>query len=247
MKKISPSEILDSLRNNIKPSEDYLIKFLEQENSVDLLLDIYSILEKADNREALKLRALMEKTIGEKYIEKYGIVPREAMALGLLEKTIGLELLNDDDYPSLPHVHAVFRIKNGHIYDIDIVEVECSKVKFINLLPNLEMLTIYIAGLKEIEGLESLSKLKLLDLAVNELTCIKGLENLSKLKKLYLYRNKITQLDGLESLVDLEELLIHENPIKELKGIEKLKNLKHLEFDETNLTVKEIKKIKKKN
>jgi len=210
----------------------------------DILLEMYRTAKADESEESEQLRTIIEEKVGEKFISKYNIFPSEAMALGLIELIMRVKLENYDEIPHIHHVHAAFRINDNNVIDLDIVEMRCPKVVFLDLIPFLESLTITQAGLKEIDGLEKLKNLKFFDLAVNELTEIKGIEHLKKLKRLYAYSNKISQLIGLNSLSELEELLIHENPIKKLKGIKSLKKLKNIELHETYLSEKEIKKIK---
>jgi hypothetical protein len=249
----SPREILNEFKDGKINDSAFIEKLLSLNPSrdetlgleiADILLEMYRTVEGDENADSIHLRHIMEEKLGEKFISKYNVVPREAMALGLIELIMQAPLENDDEIPNIHHVHAAFRIRNKHIFDLDIVEMGCPKVLFLDLLPFLESLSITQAGLIEIEGLEKLEKLELLDLAVNSLTDIKGLENLVKLKKLYVYSNRISHLNGLSKLSKLEELLIHENPIKKLKGIKNLKNLKTIELHDTHLTEKEIKKIK---
>ncbi len=211
----------------------------------DILLEIYRNAETDENLDSQGIKTFMEEIIGKKFTSKYNIVPREAMALFLLELASGVELENEDEIPNPHHVHALFRIKEGHVIDIDIVEVGCPRITFIDLFPYLNYLRINLTGLNEIKRLEKLVKLEWLNLGSNELTEIKGLEHLQSLKKLHIYNNKISQLYGLDSLKNLEELQIHENPIKKLKGIKHLKKLKSIVLYETNLSEKQIKKIEK--
>lgn len=211
----------------------------------DILLEMYRNAEVDENEASKHLRHIMEEKLGEKFISKYNLVSSEAMALALIEIIMGLELENKDEIPNVHHVHAAFKIKNHHVPYLDIVEMGCPKVNFLDFLPYLKSLTISQAGLLEISGLEKLDKLIYLDLAVNRLTEINGLDNLEKLKLLYVHSNRLSRLKGLNSLIELEELLIHENPIKSLKGIKSLKKLKHIELHDTLLSEKKIKKIKK--
>ena len=244
MKNLNPEEFLEAYKEGgAEYIKENFVDYFREESSVNHLFDIYTFLEGRKDKRANELKILMEETVGKNYIEKYGIVPKEAMGLEFLEKSFGLEMFNRDDIPSPHHVHSLFRIhKENYIIDLDIVEISCPEVKFLKLFPNLEMLTICMAGLKEIEGLESLIELRLLDLGSNELTEIKGLKHLKKLKQLFIHCNKISKLSGLESLEDLEELLIQGNPISKLKGIKSLKKLRHIEFDDTNLDMGKFKK-----
>lgn len=212
---------------------------------VDNLLEWYRGVGSSDAEELNAIRDFMEEKIGERFLLKYTIVPSEAMALGLIEIIMRVKLEDDDEVPNPHHVHAVFKIRDGHVIDLDIVEMSLSRLKFLDLFPKLKYLTLCMAGLEEIDNLGSLRELEWLDLAANDLTDLNGLENLSKLKKLYIHNNHLTHVNGLGSLIDLEELLIHQNSIKRLKGVKKLKNFKHIEVFETLLSEKKKRKIKK--
>ncbi len=213
---------------------------------VDIILEMYRNAESNDKGNSQQLKSYIEETVGKKFISKYNINPREAMGLGLLEILINQELLNDEVYPEIHHVHAAFRMRDRHVMGIDIVEVECPKVGFIDLFPNILFLRISMAGLKEIEGFKQSPNLKRLDLSANELKDIKGIEHLKSLEKLDLNLNKIIMLTFSEPLEKLEELLISFNPLIKINGINNLKNLKYIEFEETKLSQSEITKIKKK-
>lgn len=216
MKDLSPSKIIDAYRkNNLDFSEEKIIKYFEQESSVARLLDFYNILEKADNKKALKLKAIMEETIGKKYIEKHGVVPREAMALGLLERMIGQELLNDAEHPELHHVHAAFKVRDSYVIDLDIVEVCCPKIQFIDFLPNLESLRISMAGLKEFKGFRNLTKLEWLNLCSNEITEIQDINLIKNLKILEIDNNPIKRINGIRKLKKLTEIVIYDTFIPE--------------------------------
>ncbi len=244
MKDLNPSKIIDTYRKGkLDYSEDKLMSYFRKKLSVDSLLKIYNSIEAEKDEKALKLKDLMEISVGEKYIEKYSIVPREAMALGLLEMITGQELLNDADSPELHHVHTAFRIKDGYVIHLEIVEVCCPKIRFLHLLPNLESLTIIMAGLKEIKGIDVLIKLRTLDLASNNLREIDGLEKLLYLKKLHLNLNKFKSLEFYKSMKSLEEIILSYNPLSKLKGIKKLKNLRYIEIEETNFSEAKINKL----
>lgn len=236
---------LEILVYNLLPEGVDIIKWvINNEKSVDILCPLYQNLEfLGEDRENLK--RYMEETLGKPFMEEHDIVAREAMGLRLLELRAEVELENHDKIPNLHHVHAAFRVKDGHIIDLDIVETSTYKVEFLNLFPNLTRLKLVMASLNEIQGLKDLKELEILDLAVNDLSEINGISHLHKLRKIYLYSNKLTKLTGLESLVELEELYIQENPIKKLKGLSKLKKLKYVELIDTDLSEREKKKIKK--
>jgi Leucine-rich repeat (LRR) protein len=237
-------DISATIKKLVSLSQDSRDENLSLEIS-DILLEIYRAAEAAENKESKHIKTVMEEIIGKRFISKYKIVPREAMALGLIEIIMRVELENEDEIPNIHHVHAAFRLKGTHVIDLDIVEMGCPKVIFLELLPNLEILRLSQASLKEIKGLEKLIKLKILDLAVNDLTEIKGFENLKNLNKLYVYRNKIAEIEGLGSLTELKEFLLNDNPIKKLKGLNKLKKLKYIDLQDTLFTEKQIKKINK--
>ncbi|MFW9872806.1 MAG: tetratricopeptide repeat protein [Candidatus Thorarchaeota archaeon] len=222
--KSSISVIIKSILKNDLETPDNIRKFkqlIEIEQSPDLLLDLYWIFESFDTERSQTFTKLMEETLGERFIKNYNVHPREAMALGLVEKIIGQELLNEADYPEYHHVYAVFRVSEGYIIGLFINEVYVGRLLFLDLFPFLKRLRISAANLTEIKGLDTLVGLKCLDLHVNNLKELSDLENLSK----------------------LEELYIDSNPLTSVKGIDKLKNLRKVDMTDTKLTKKRFVKI----
>jgi len=245
MSSLNPVDIFNDFRSG-KIDKSFIIEFIKKEKSVDFLLELYQLLESHVSEEAKQLKLLMEDTLGKKFITKFKLVPQESMALGLLEKTLGQEILNDEEFPEFHHIHASYRVKNGHVTIIDIVELCCPRVLFLKFFPHLIYLTICMTNLKEIKGIEYLSKLEYLNLASNELTEISGLENLFCLKKLDLNLNKISELDFRSTMGKLEELLISFNPLNRLNGLKNLKNLKYIEIEDVNLQKTKIERIMKR-
>lgn len=219
---------------------------ISEESSSYILLNLYQYLEEDKSEEAGELKLLMEETLGKKYIKKFDIFSREAMALGLLKKTIDQEILNDEENPEQYHVHASFRARNRHVISLDITELCCHKINFLNYIPNLEFLRISMAGLKEIEGLENLPNLTYLDLSGNKLNKVNGLEHLTNLKHLDLNLNKLTELNVYKPIEKLETLMISFNPLIKLEGIDDLKDIKHVEMEDTKIPKLKIKEIKRK-
>jgi internalin A len=244
MSNLSPVGIFNDFRGG-KIDKSTVVELIKKQKSVDFLLELYKIVEEDASKEAFELKLSMEETLGKKFITKHNIVPREALALGLFEKTIGQEILNEEEYPEFHHVHALYREKNGHVTNLDIVEICCPRIMFMEFFPNLIYLTICMADLKEIKGLEFLSKLEYLNLASNELTEIIGLERLTNLKRLDLNLNKISELSFSSNLGKLEELLLSFNPLKKLSGFKKLKNLRHIEVENVDLSKTKTEWMKK--
>ena len=120
MKNLNPEDLLEAYKQGgAEYSKENFVDYFREESSVNHLFDICTFLEGKKDERADELKILMEKTIGKDYIEEHGIVQKEAMALKLIEMTIGLEILNRDDIPSPHHVHALFRInKEKHVVQI---------------------------------------------------------------------------------------------------------------------------------
>lgn len=214
--------IIDTL---LKENSDYngepFEKCIKEENSVDNLLEIYYLLEKSNSKNALLLKDIMENIIGEKYIEKYGIVPGEAMALGFLEMIVGKEILKTDYHGDDDYSHFDFISEEGHVIGIFINEVCINEVNFLDFFPYLKDLRISVAGLKQVKGLNKLNNLKYLNLRAN---CL-------------------TTLPDLKDLVNLEILFVGANPISYIEGITQFKKLRIIGLDDTKLPKKYIKKI----
>jgi tetratricopeptide (TPR) repeat protein len=215
MMNLNPEELLDAYREEcIEYSEENFIEYFREERSVNHLLTIYTFLEDRKDKRADELKDLMEHTVGKSYIEKYGIAPKEAVALKLLELSIGLELLNRDDIPSPHHVHALFRInKEKHVINLDIVEV----------------------GSPSLNCLKLLSFLKSLKISMSNLTVFKGFKNLTRLEWLQLNGNEIKEIQHINLLKNLIRLEIDNNPIKIIHGIKKLKKLTEIIMFDTNI------------
>lgn len=101
-------------------------------------------------------------------------------------------------------------------------------IKNIDVLNNLENITINQQEVNQIEGLSQLKKLKNLKFTHNELPQIKWLSNLSSLEELTIINNKITDTSGIEDLYHLKKLHLSHNRIEKLCGLEKLENLEEL-------------------
>ena len=221
MKNLNPEDLLEAYKQGgAEYSKENFVDYFREESSVNHLFDICTFLEGKKDERADELKILMEKTIGKDYIEEHGIVQKEAMALKLIEMTIGLEILNRDDIPSPHHVHALFRInKEGYIINLDLVEVGCPNMNCLKLLSYLESLKI----------------------SMTNLTVFKGFKNLNRLEWLQLNGNEIKEIQNINLLKNLIRLEIDNNPIKIIHGIKKLKRLTEIIIFDTNIP-KSIKK-----
>jgi Leucine-rich repeat (LRR) protein len=248
MTDINPTDIFNDFKNGKVDGSVTVEKLLANASETrdeklrleisDILLEMYRTAEaeECEDLEKLSMMDMLEKKIGKRFISKYNIAAREAMALGLIELIMQIELDNDDEIHNEHHVHAAYRAKDTHVFDLDIAEKGCSsKICFLDLLPNLVFLRISMVGLKEIQGVEVLSQLEHLDLAGNSLTKIEGLENLSRLEKLDLNLNRFRELKFFNSMEKLEEVLLSFNPLEKLEGVNMLNSLKYIELEETNL------------
>lgn len=208
------AEIL--LKNYFEYSQKLLIWTFKHEKNVDCLLTIYKYLENKNDEKSKSLLEKMMIIIGNKYIENYSVNPREAMALGIIEKIVGEPLLNEDEYPDLIHDYASFKVESGNVIILDINGIICPKMTFLELLPFLKFLGISVAELEEISGLEALNQLELLDLHINKINKIQGVGNLKNLKTLIIDNNPIDKLDGVEELKNLTYVEIHDTLIPQI-------------------------------
>ena len=99
----------------------------------------------------------------------------------------------------------------------------------------LNLKSLGINSISEIEGLENIINLNELNLSGNNITQIEGLENLYTLKKLNLSNNKIKKIQGLGNLKNLNQLYLHNNCINEIGGLENLSNLHYLNLNKNSI------------
>ncbi|MFW9872807.1 MAG: tetratricopeptide repeat protein [Candidatus Thorarchaeota archaeon] len=215
---------------------------IEIEQSPDSLSDLYWIFESLNTERSQVFTELMEETLGERFIKNYNVHPREAMALGLVEKIIGQELLNEANYPELHHVHAAFKIKEGHIIDLDIVEVCCPSIQFLKLLPNLISLRMSMTGLKEFKGFNSMSKLEWLSLNSNAIKEIQNIQLLKNLSLLEIDSNPVERIIGINKLKMLTEIVVYDTKIS---NSTKIKINKHINSNRLRIAKERDKKLRK--
>ncbi len=109
-----------------------------------------------------------------------------------------------------------------------IAELQPAKFKAITgleLLPDLEELSISMHEIKMATGLSHLKRLRRLDLSQNELQSFDEIVDLSALTWLDVSHNEIELLDGIEALQRLEDLQIGFNFLQELAPLHALTQL----------------------
>jgi len=187
-------------------SIQYLIK---HEKSADNLYALYTELETLESQAGKSLKMEMEILLGEKYIKKFNLIPKEAMALQLINLIVGIEAVHTIYW----HDASCFAVrpKNGKVDGLVIYGYRFPDLKYLDLFPNLTGLTISDAGVKKMNNLNTLRNLEYLNLSYNEIREIKGLESLTK----------------------LETLEVNDNPIRRIEGIAHLKHLTDVNFEDT--------------
>jgi internalin A len=95
----------------------------------------------------------------------------------------------------------------------------------LELLPDLEELSISMHEIKAATGLRHLKGLRRLDLSQNELLALDEIVDLSSLTWLDLSHNEIEQLDGIEALQRLQDLQIGFNLLQDLTPLHALPQL----------------------
>ena len=156
------------------------------EKNVNCLIMIYKTLEESNTKESNLLKAEMEGKFANYYLEKYDILPKDAMGLKFAELSVGTEILYNDNFNKTLHAYAIFEVKNQHVVKLEIVKHNIESTRFLYFLSKLEYLKLSTSNLKYIENLSNLTNLRNLDLTANFLTEIPGLYNLINLEILKL-------------------------------------------------------------
>ena len=201
------------VRNFLHKSILIIHHVIKHEKSADNLYGLYKELENVKSKGAISLKNDMELFLGDKYIKKFNLIPREAMALQIIELEVGTEATHVFYW----HDASVFAVepKNGKVVDLVIYDYNFSEIKYLDLFSQLDSLTISSAGVKEIANLQTLRNLKFLDLSLNEIREIKGLDSLTKLKTFYVNDNPIRKIEGIDHLKDLKDFNFEETLISE--------------------------------
>jgi len=197
------------IRDFLDKGIDAIHYVIKHESSADNLYALYKELETMESEVGGSLKNEMEQSIGEKYINKFNLIAKEAMALQLIDLVVGVEAVHKIYW----HDASCFAVKpeNGKVVDLVIYEFNFPEIKYLDLFSQLNSLTISDAGVKEMANLQTLKNLKYLDLSFNE----------------------IREIKGLETLTELETLNVNDNPIRRIEGIDHLKHLKDVNFEET--------------
>lgn len=211
------------IRNYIDIGQEAIRWTFLNEKKINCLIMLYKALEECDTEESQLLKLEMERELGKRYIEKYGILPREAIGLKFAELSTGYEIMNENEYSKDQKVHAVFKSKNQHVVDLIISGFNLNNTFFLNLLSNLESLTLSTTNLRRIECFSNLTKLKSLDLTANFLTEIPDLHCLRNLESLKIEWNNISYLIGIEKLEKIINAELSHN-LFDLESLSKIEN-----------------------
>jgi len=106
--------------------------------------------------------------------------------------------------------------------------VDILDLKYINLLTNLEYLSMYNCSVEDITGIKDLTKLTYLSINNCNISNISELVYLTDLVELYLPNNEIIDVTSISTLTKLEKLDISMNNITSLDTLGSLPNLIHL-------------------
>jgi len=140
---------------------------------------------------------------------------------------IGLSsILKDMRNSKDPKLISLLNLKEHVVFNDDIFLVKNN---------TLNLNSLGINTITEIEGLEKLTTLQELYLSKNKIFEIKGFEHLTKLKVLDLSYNKIKQIKGLEVLLNLNHLYLNNNNINNISGLDNLIKLHYLNLESNNL------------
>lgn len=232
----------------------YIISFIEKSDNEHLRIEALKVLNKIHIESELIFKFLENLLISDEnyiikaYAAKYLIInfPHNAFSpLKWALRNLDWPLFNSNENIGLVSILKELRKTNNSnlnsLLNLKAHVFYKGKIFF----PNhgvLNLKSLGISSISEIEGLENLINLNELDLSGNNITQIKGLENLSTIKKLNLSNNKIKKIKGLEHLKNLNQLYLNNNSITEIEGIENLINLHYLNLDKNNIT--EIKGLK---
>ncbi|MEJ2249574.1 MAG: leucine-rich repeat domain-containing protein [Candidatus Lokiarchaeota archaeon] len=255
---------LELIINKYLSKANDLLVYLFKKGTSKLLYRLYKLLERKDTNKSQEILNIMEQAVGEYYLKKQDLLPKEAFGLELLRR----------------HIRKIYKFPERVTWDFNQIEIKNRRIHrietdlpldypidskfftfFSNLktlrleecklteyfpLESLESLTIKgfetrpIKSLKDIKGIEMLTNLKELNLNHNAITDITDLGFLKNLKKLDLSYNYISKIQNLELLPQLEYLNLAGNDITEIKNLDLLENLKHLDLSE-NRELLEIK------
>lgn len=211
------------VRNYIDIGQEAIRWTFLNEKKIDCLIMLFKALDECDTEESQLLKLEMERALGKRYIEKYGILPKEAIGLKFAELSIGCEITNETECSKRHTAHAFFKSKNQHVIDLIINGFNLNNTFFLNLLSNLESLMLSSTNLRRIECFSKLTKLKSLDLTANFLTEIPDLDCLINLESLKIEWNNISNLLGIEKLEKITSAELSHN-LFDLKSLSKIEN-----------------------
>ncbi|CAL5996053.1 leucine-rich_repeat domain-containing protein [Hexamita inflata] len=112
---------------------------------------------------------------------------------------------------------------------------ECKNVQFKRAPANITTLVVKNCGLKQIDGIGSMTQLQILDLSNNGLQNISRLSSMVNLRTLNVGCNKISNIAPLKLLFNLEVLYLYGNNINNIYPLQNLTNLTSLELGDNKL------------
>ena len=215
------AEAIKIVINNFLDLGVRVVKWLiKNEKSANCLMMAYHTLEAKNNEKSVQLMKEMVNIIGEKYIKDNGLVPREAMVMGLLEMMSDVEVIDERTYYEMVEDHCSFYVRDGFVSSLNLIGIDCEIFDLLYLLPHLQWL----------------------DLDVNAKE-INNVEKLIELRYLYLRAPLLKPVD-LSALVNLSELVVVWTPLSMVKGIESLSSLVSISFEDTEISESEEKKYR---
>ncbi|MHA1932683.1 MAG: leucine-rich repeat domain-containing protein [Promethearchaeota archaeon] len=227
-------------KNFLDEGVDILKWVIKNVKSPNCLFTLYSLLEANLSEEAKQLRQYMEINIGRGFLDKYDLIPKEAMALELLGRSIVWNQIisREIEYNiTAPDWPIYYKIKKGYVKQINIdykifheseIDSKCLK-----LFSGLKKLCLWECNLNNFSTLTDLISLKINggeQPQINDISEIKGLEKLTKLQELDLSHNGIYEIKNLENLVNLRKLDFSYNDIRKIKCLETLTLLESLKL-----------------
>ncbi|MEJ2249576.1 MAG: leucine-rich repeat domain-containing protein [Candidatus Lokiarchaeota archaeon] len=236
-------KILEMLLENYCDKSENAIKWMinhtNHPSSLDMIGFIFQKVENYNTKVSRRLRMRIFCEYGLKYYQKFEVVPREAIGLGLLSKYLGYEL---DKWGNalFEFANIAIGIKSHHVNLIVSSEVPMKEIKFMEFFPKLEELEISCSELEKIEGLEILINLRRLELSSNYIQKISGLNSLINLEELYLDGNPIKKVEGLDNLRNLRELDLSYTKISEIDPFYELNRNMNIYLEETSIPKKKL-------
>lgn len=239
-------QVIESIiKNFLDEGVDVLKWVIKNVKSPYCLFNLYNFLEAEVSEEAKQLRQFMELIIGRGFLDRYDLIPKEAMALELLGRgLVWSQIISRKiEYKiQAPEWLSFYKIKKGYVVqiniDIDFFHEREIDSKYFKFFSGLKRLYLWECNLTDYSILTELTSLKVVggeEPIIYDMSEIKGLEKLSKLQELDLSRNGISEIKNLEKLVSLRELNFSFNNIIEIKCLDTLVLLESLKLGSNNI------------